>query len=377
MTGAEICEKEKCTGCMACRNICPRRCISMQEGKLGHLYPCVDQSLCVDCNLCVKVCPENKPATLAKPVTAFAGWHKDRSEYLSSTSGGAAAAISQQIIKRDGVVYGCSAQRRLKINHIRVDSLSDLTLLKGSKYVQSDIDDCYTRIKTDLKSGRTVLFIGTPCQCAGLQSYLGNDYENLYRVDLICHGVPSQCLLKRHISKVSEGQGDYVTFRKGNDMGLRVFDKDKNIIYYSNVWYERYKDAYYNTFIDGYTYRDSCYQCRYARPERCSDITIGDFWGLGDDIVHDRVNGCSCMLPVTQKGLQLIKTSSLELYERNVSEAVNGNGQLQHPKKKTRRIALFRRLYNISGLRLSYLICELDHIIEARLISPIKRRLKI
>lgn len=377
MTGAEICEREKCTGCMACRNICPKRCISMQEGKMGHLYPNVDQSLCIDCNLCFKVCPENKPVILAEPITAFAGWHKDNWEYLSSTSGGAATAISQLIIKKEGMVYGCSVQHGLKIKHIRVDNLSDLMLLKGSKYVQSDIEDCYLRIKSDLKSGRPVLFIGTPCQCAGLQSYLGKDYENLYRVDLICHGVPSQYMLKKHIKKVSGGHGDYVTFRKGNDMGLRVFDCDNNMIYYSNVWYERYKDAYYNTFIDGYTYRDSCYQCRYARPERCSDITIGDFWGLGDDIVHDSVNGCSCILPITQKGLELIKAASLELYERNITEAVNGNGQLQHPKKKTSRIAFFQRLYKLSGLRLSYLICEVDHITEARLINPIKRRLKI
>lgn len=377
MTGKEICQENLCTGCMACFNACPKQCISFIEKGLGHLYPYVDQTKCVDCKLCEKSCPINKSVELKNPLTAYAGWHKDHIEYLSSTSGGAASALSQLIINKGGIVYGCSSQKGIIISHIRIDNIKDLPLLKGSKYVQSDISDSYKNIKRDLKANKLVLFIGTPCQCAGLKSFLGHDYENLYRVDLICHGVPSQSLLRKHVNKVSKGKGIDVSFRKGNDMGLRIFDKNNELIYYSNIWNERYKDSYYNTFIDGYTYRDSCYQCKFARPERCSDITIGDFWGLGEDLEHDSVNGCSCILPITQKGLSLVNEATLELYERKVSEAINGNGQLQHPKKMTNRIKRFRMIYNILGLKRSYLLCELDHIIELRLVKPIKRRLKI
>lgn len=377
MTGIQICQKALCTGCSACVNICPQNCISMVEGKLGHLYPYIDQTKCVDCRLCVQSCPMNKAVELKNPLTAYAGWHKNRDEYLSSTSGGAASALSQRIINKGGVVYGCASQKGIIISHIRIDSLNDLLLLKGSKYVQSSINDCFRIIKNDLKSDKPVLFIGTPCQCAGLKSFLGRDYENLYIVDIICHGVPSQYLLRKHTNKISYGLGVNVSFRKGNDMGLRVFDKNNKLIYYSNIWHERYKDSYYNTFIDGYTYRDSCYQCKFARPERCSDITIGDFWGLGKDLKYDSINGCSCILPITQKGLALLNDVPLELHERSVLEAVNGNGQLQHPQKLTNRIKVFRKIYKITGLKRSYLLCELDHIIEIRFVNPIKRRFKL
>lgn len=377
MSESEICARCNCTGCMACKNACPKQCISAVEGELGHLYPEIDRSRCIDCKLCVKVCPENKLVSLSAPLNAYAGWHINQKEYLTSTSGGAATAFGQFVINRGGVVYGCSARHGLKISHIRIDNINDLYLLKGSKYVQSDIEDSYRYVRQDLVSGNLVLFIGTPCQCAGLKSYLGKDYNNLYCVDLICHGVPSQKLLKKHLLKISEGKADYVTFRKGNDMALKVFDKSGKKIYYSNVWNERYKDSYYSTFIDGYTYRESCYQCRYAKPERCSDITVGDFWGLGSDLKFDPVNGCSCILPVTDKGIDLLKAAPLELHKRKVAEAVAGNAQLRNPMHKSFRISLFRKLYRIFGIRNAYILCELDNIVNYRLLKPIQRKLKL
>lgn len=360
---------------MACVNICPKQCIEMNPQKLGHLYPFVDQSKCIDCKLCHQICPENNEfVNLARPLIAYAAWHKVESDYLTSTSGGAATAFAQYILKIGGVVYGCASTKSLCIKHIRVASAADVGLLKGSKYVQSFIGDVYQQIRQDLNRNLKVLFIGTPCQCAGLKNFLRKAYKNLYCVDLICHGVPSQKLLKSHVRKVSMKRGELVSFRKGNDMGLRIFDKDNMLIYYSNVWYERFKDIYYNTFIDGYTYRDSCYRCRYANPNRCSDITIGDFWGLGEDLVHDNINGCSCILPVTEKGLELVKKSELELHERPVDEAVKGNAQLRTPKTKTGRIKLFRVIYKIVGIKRAYLLCEMDNIFLMKFIKPVKRR---
>lgn len=349
----------------------------MQPGKLGHLFPEVNQDLCINCKLCQKVCPSTSHLSSKYPITAFAAWHTDRNQYLTSTSGGAATAFAQTIINKGGVVYGCSSEVGLKFRHIRIDNQEDLYKLKGSKYVQSNIGYIYKDIERDLKESLQVLFLGTPCQCAGLKSYLRKNYDNLICVELICHGVPSQKLLKKHLMNISGGEADYVTFRKGNDMGLRVYDKSGHKIYYSNIWYERYRDAYYNTFIDGYTYRESCYKCAYAKPERCSDITIGDFWGLGADLQYDNVNGCSCVLPITGKGLSLIKESPLELHERHVEEAINGNEQLRHPKSLTPRIKFFRKFYSIFGWTRTYLFCELDHIIELKIINPIKRRLKL
>lgn len=377
MTGSEICTRDKCTGCMACYNICPKSCISMVSGKLDHLFPEVDQTLCVNCRLCQKVCPENSNLSRHYPMTAFAGWHAEKEQYLTSTSGGAATAFAQTVIMKGGVVYGCSSDAGLRFRHIRISDLEELVRLKGSKYVQSDISNTYRSVKKDLSTPLTVLFIGTPCQCAGLKSYLGKDYDNLYCVDLICHGVPSQKLLKQHLMKVSAGQADFVTFRKGNDMAFRVYDKSGSLIYYSNVWNERYRDAYYSAFIDGYTYRESCYSCRYARPERCTDVTVGDFWGLSSTVEHDSINGCSCILPITEKGYTLVRESELTLIERPVAEAVDGNSQLRHPSCKTRRVRVFQNLYSVFGASCAYHLCESDRIFTLRVINPIRRRLKI
>lgn len=347
----------------------------METGFLGHIYPKIDQNACIDCGLCRKVCPVNHPIEKKSPITVFAGWHKDIEEYFSSSSGGAAAALSKEIIRKGGVVYGCASLPGIKVRHVRVSTDNELPLLKGSKYVQSNVDDSYKLVLSDLRKGLLVLFIGTPCQVAGLKGFLRKDYDNLYTVDLICHGTPSLDYLKIHVKKVSKGKGVKVQFRKGNDMGLRVFDEEGNQIYYSNVWRNRYKDTYYNTFIDGYTYRDSCYQCSYASPERCSDITIGDYWGIGEDFVYDSINGCSCMFPITRKGITLLRSCNLILHERRVEEAVEGNEQLRHPKILDFRRKVFRKLCDMIGISAAYCFCEWDHIFEKYVILKVKRKL--
>ncbi len=373
----EICPDKDCTACMACVNVCPKSCISMKQGKLGHIYPVIDADLCIECGLCIKSCQVNYPLALKSPVTAYAGWHKDIAEYHTSTSGGAAAALSNAVIADGGVVYGCESRKGVKICHVRIDRQEELYRLKGSKYVQSYVGSSTMKdVRSDLNHGLKVLFIGTPCQVAGLKSFLKKDYENLLTVDIICHGVPAVSYLRRHVKRVSGGKGTSVTFRKGNDMALRVFDASGEKIYYSNVWRERFKDTYYNAFIDGYTYRDCCYTCKFARPERVSDITIGDFWGLGADLKHDSVNGCSCILPVTDKGHILLKGSEMELHERDVMEAVNGNGQLRAPSRLDLRRKIFRRLVPLFGEKFLYRICESDHI-AGRFLQRVRRKLKL
>ena len=199
----EICRKEDCTGCWACVNSCLHNAISMREEKLGHLYPLVNSDKCINCGLCIKICPANNSKTLCNPKTAYAGWDKNELEYKSSTSGGAASAFARYIIKNGGIVYGCACLENVDIRHIRIDKEDDLYKLKGSKYVQSNIYDSYRSVKNDLCDNREVLFIGTPCQIAGLKSYLRKEYEKLYLVDLICHGVPSQKLFNYYLEYLS------------------------------------------------------------------------------------------------------------------------------------------------------------------------------
>ena len=348
-----ICNPDQCTGCGLCAARCPKQCISMKFGKMGHLYPDIDQSLCIDCGLCQRGCPSLHDIKSSYPQKAYAAWAKNNDEYRTSTSGGAAAVLSRYILSKGGVVYGCAVLPHAIIEHVRVDKEKDLALLKGSKYVQSNILKCIPLLKKDVKDGRPVLFIGTPCQVAAIKQMYKVVPENLYLVDLICHGTPSAEYLRYYLKNRLHLELNRITkilFRLPDAFAIKVFAKDSVLYRGKNLWTNRYKDEYYNLFIDGYTYRSSCYTCHYAKPERISDITIGDFWGLGAkedaDYIPEHKDGISCVLPITDKGQELINQVSgqLNIYERSVEEAVKGNDQLRSPKVKDFKIRIFRSL---------------------------------
>lgn len=356
--------KAECCGCNACAEICPRHCITMITDAKGFLYPKVNHSDCIECGACEKVCPLQKGnISLHAPVKAFAAWNREREKYLSSSSGGAAYVLSEHIIRMGGVVYGCTSDE-MRIRHIRVEKVSELHKLQGFKYVQSDVRGLFSQVKADLKAGRPVLFIGTPCQVAGLKNYIKRIPEHLYLVDLICHGVPSWQMLREHINHVcKENAVSRIIFRKGNDIVVSL--SGDNFNYEVNVWDTPYKDLYIKGFIDGVNYRPSCYQCEFACPTRVSDITIGDFWGLQNAkaLQEEAKDGISLILPSTDKGLDLIHAvkSNLHICERNVNEAVNGNPQLRHPSIQGRRARLFRFLYPTLSFDTAMDVVIVDH----------------
>lgn len=354
-----------CTGCGLCAKNCPSKCITLKEGKLGHLYPYVDNKNCINCNLCVIKCPSNNNILLHNPLAAYAVWAKDKNEYQSSTSGGAASIISRKIITDGGVVYGCAMLPDCDVQHIRIDNCDQLYQLKGSKYVQSNILNILPSIKDDVHKGIPVLFIGTPCQVAAVKSLFKEQPSNLYLVDIICHGVPSLSVLKKYLTdKFGKASFDKVSFRKGNQLLLEILDSGKKIYSASHK-----KDLYYTLFMQGYTYRDSCHQCKYAQPKRVSDITIGDFWGLGkmgDCDILDHKDGISVILPITEKGLSLIQETKdkFNIYERPIEEAIKGNSQLHSPSLAGKRIRLFQMLYPFFGLEKSYKFAHIDNYIK-------------
>ena len=360
----QVCEPKNCTGCWVCVNTCPKHSISMSVGALGHLFPKIDASTCVDCGLCQKACPANHPVKKTLPIHTYAAWAKDDEEYKTSTSGGIGSVLARNVIRNGGIVYGCAFLKDFDVRHVRVDNEDDLVLLKGSKYVQSSIKDTYCKVKEDLQSTLKVLFIGTPCQVAGLKNYLRKDYENLYTVDLICHGVPSIEFLRQHVKeKTGSTTVDYVRFRDENtDYVMSVIDNGVES-YKRNLWQERYHDEFFNAFIDGYASRDSCHSCRYAGKERTSDITIGDFWGLNDDLPLEHKNGISCVLVNTEHGQSLFDSVRpvLNCFERELEEAVKGNDQLRAPKRVSWRASLFKSLSNIMSLSQAYRVAEFDH----------------
>lgn len=327
-----------CTGCGACKESCPVDAITMKANEKGFLYPEIDNEKCIHCKKCVVSCPVNETTVNKATKTAYAFRRKDEVKRMESQSGGAFSMLAEAILKDGGVVYGVALNEDGKAVYERAESEQDLNRLKGSKYVQADLGNAYLNVKEDLKNHK-VLFSGTPCYVAGLKRYLNcENTENLYTVDLICHGVPSPELLKKHLEFLSTGCGKKIT-----DFNFR----DK----YKNGWHgcvESYSDAngmkmaenvYANIFFSDAGLRESCYSCQYACTERTGDITIGDFWGV--DKVYSDIDdnkGLSLVLVNTEKGNvlwnELTKNNEAEIRVTKLEKCLQHNLKMPTPRSK-------------------------------------------
>lgn len=362
-----ISQVDNCYGCMACLEKCPKQCIKTKTDKLGHLYPMVIQEDCINCDACIKVCPSLNDIPLNISQSVWAAWRKEEDSRIESSSGGVATALSEYFINKGGIVYGCAFVPPFSIKHIRCTTLEELKKLKGSKYVQSDIAEVYQQIKIDLKSDKKVLFIGTPCQTAGIKSFFKNNDSNLFVVDLICHGVPSVKILKESIpSTLLKERFTNIQFRKNNNYQLTIYNQD-------NIAYSRKlnNDLYLKGFFTGLFYRNSCYNCQYAQQKRNSDITLGDFWGVEKQSIQTDINkGISLCMINTIKGKEIFQSISLLLQkvQRPINEAYNGNKQLNHPSRKKIRTYIFNTLYPILGFKWS-VIFSIPAIIIKNLIT--------
>lgn len=302
--------RERCVGCKSCEQSCPKHCISMEENKEGFWYPAVDTSKCIGCEKCLKVCPvENIEVHRNAPEKVWAWRNKNDIDIMRSASGGAADSAAKTILQTGGVVYGAAYDENLVVSHIEITTDSGREKIQSSKYVQSDLKDNYSKARRQLSEGQTVLFTGTPCQIAGLYAFLGGDQENLYTVDLICHGVPSPKFFKKYLeyqSKQTEGKVIYFNFRSKDKRGwgtqylLKTKAKTKTK--------PLSLDRYGKHFMEGDCYRESCYQCAYANTNRVGDLTVGDFWGIEKS--HPDFNspkGVSSVFVNTEKGQKLFE----------------------------------------------------------------------
>ncbi len=348
----KICKEEECTGCMACYNICPKNCITMEYNKYGELQPKIDESKCIHCNLCRKVCPNNSPINKNTPVTAFATWSKDENDRKTSTSGAVASILYKEAIDNGYIVFGTSFDENLILKHSYTDNKEEALKYKGSKYCQSDIGKNYENVGRFLKEDKKIIFIGTPCQIQGLNKYLevkNIDKENLITVDLVCHGVPSQQYLTNYINyleKKYKRKATNVSFRDSENYVLKLFNENELIC---SITKDR--DLYATAFLLAMLQRESCLDCKYATSNRVSDITIGDFWGIqNDDKINDeeKHKGISLVLVNTQKGNDFFNkcTSNNVFYEeRKLEEAINGSVHLRRPSKRNEFRKKFRKQY--------------------------------
>lgn len=307
----QICDREMCSGCHACFNICPVRCITMCLDEEGFLYPKVDKERCIDCGLCKEVCPALKPEKKEEKLpAAYACWNKNKEIRMSSSSGGLFTAFAQEILEHNGIVYGAAFDDDFSVHHICIKSAEELRLLQGSKYVQSAIGDTYAEVKRYLQNGRTVYFSGTPCQIYGLLGYLQKPYDSLYTQDIICHGVPSVVTWKHYVAmkeKQQHAKVKTISFRNKDNGWLSYCMK---FVFDNGSVYRRVhgKDLFMRGFLKNLYLRPCCYHCHYKTKDRCSDITLADFWGI-EDVKPElfQKEGTSLVLIHSERGQELME----------------------------------------------------------------------
>ena len=302
-----ITDKKDCCGCTACANICTHGAITMQPDALGFVYPKVDEAKCIDCGLCDKVCQFNGnydcSLNLPKP-KAFAVRHYEFDEVMMSRSGAAFVAISDYILEHGGVVYGVGYKDHFRIAHKRAVTKEERDEFRGSKYVQSDLTGIFRLVKDDLKHGLTVLFSGTPCQTSGLNAFVGKKYrENLFLVDIVCHGVGAPFVWKDYLSYLEKEQKD--TIQKVNFRD-KEYGWSAHVETFGFKHTPRVKRRYPYRFYHSVMFRPSCNHCHFANIKRPSDITLGDLWGWQkiDSSLNADNKGINLLLLNTQKGVE-------------------------------------------------------------------------
>lgn len=348
--------KYRCCGCNACEMICGKKAITMIEDEYGFRFPQIDTEKCVGCGSCQKVCCINNEVELCKPGTVYAASYKNKDISAKSASGGIFAALAMQVLTEGGIVFGSAYTKQFDVEVISIEKIEDLPRLQGSKYVQSSMNSSFLKIKSELQTGRTVLFCGVPCQVEALKRFLGRSYENLLLVDIVCHGVPSNRMLKDYLSFLADKKKMEV-----QSIQFRTKTKGQNV--YGEIAYRQeplisYKSSYYKLFLNCQTFRDSCYHCKFAGTKRPGDISLCDYWGIEDEhpdfvkeVEKEGLAGISAIMLNTNAGLAFFERLKQEflLRESTVEQVAKHNPQLQAPSVETAERKQVMDCYRQSG----------------------------
>lgn len=345
-----IFKKTDCCGCTACANICPKHCITMTADEEGFLYPEVSRSLCVNCGLCEKVCPVIKPANVQCGERKSCALRSKNIDVLwNSTSGGFFTPLAELVLskERGGVICAATFNDKWDVVHNFILQKDEGTFARyrGSKYVQSYLGDCFSKIKEYLSQGRFVCFIGTTCQVSGLKKFIGDD-SNLLTVDLVCHGTPSPKLWKKYIDYQQERYNSQITsvsFRNktyGYHSGTMKIEFANGKEYYGSARV----DYMLKSFFREISSRPICYQCPFKQVERCSDLTIYDCWHFADLVEgkEDDDKGYTNVIVQSEKGAEILKslTDQLDIYQVDTQKAIKADGvmvtksAIPHVKRK-------------------------------------------
>lgn len=319
-----ITDKRQCSGCKACSEICPKNCISIITDNEGFWYPNVNRSICIDCGLCERICPQLVKKEPVSLTSCLAAKSLENSDVDTSSSGGIFVQMAKWILKRGGIVFGVEFNEKWDALFTGVEDLAALEKLKTSKYVQADTNGVFSKIKSQLVNRRWVLFVATPCQIKALHLFLGKNYPTLLTADIICHGVPSPFVWQRYLmyriklDTKAPNKFDIlsVNFRdkriswEKHCLTIKYFAKNKkNIVSYSASLSD---DFYIRLFESNVILRPSCYDCHSKGGTSGSDITIGDFWGI--DLINASFNdhrGCSLVIANTLLGRRVVSELNL------------------------------------------------------------------
>lgn len=371
--------KRDCCGCAACVQRCPKQCISLKEDEEGFLYPVVDETLCINCGLCEKVCPIINRAEKLPVREVLAVKNRNEAERMASSSGGVFIALAKRTIEKGGVVFGAVFDDNWEVRHTYAETVEGVRPMMGSKYVQSRIEDSYSKAEAFLKQGREVLFTGSPCQIAGLRGYLHKEYPNLLAVDFLCHGVPSPGIWRRYLKealpdaarRAAAGKNTVLSsslksvpvitgieFRDKTHCGWKKYSfvvrgsaskADKNSVLLSDIFSQ---NPFMRGFLADVYLRPSCYRCKCKNGVSHSDLTIGDFWGVPKAMPNfDDDKGVGLVLVNTDKGKIVFDGLDMEIRATTVEAAKVGNGGFnEHVAKHPNRKKFFHSYNNSPGI---------------------------
>lgn len=383
----QITDKYNCCGCAACVQACPKQCISFEEDEQGFRYPAVDTSLCIDCHLCEKVCPVINQDEPRKPIATYAAINPDEDIRLKSSSGGIFSMIAQQVIDDGGVVFGAQFDSNFEVEHAYTDATEGISAFRGSKYLQSRIGNTYSEVRTLLQQGRKVLFTGTPCQIAGLRKFLGKqcDNPNLLTADVVCHGAPSPKVWRSYLdntfsaNKAGKNTADLsqnaradlsaIAFRDKSTgwkkygffvLGSSALTADENSVFSSLntensskvLLHETLdKNLFMQVFLKDLCLRPACHRCPAKAGRSGSDITLGDYWGIGNHHPElDDDKGTSLLVANTAKGAEIISKLGANIVSTTYEQALAGNPALEHSAREHKFVAEFWKSFLTSGL---------------------------
>lgn len=360
--------KKDCCGCAACASACKNKAIDMKEDKSGFVYPSINTKKCIGCRVCVNVCAYKKLKKENNILESYAAQNKNRKIAKKSASGGISSAIAESFLKNGGMIAGCAwikKNSKLQAEHILIDKWEEAYRLQGSKYVQSNTQMIYIKIRKELENGKKILFTGTPCQVAAIKKFIPLQLqEKLYTIDIICHGVPGNRMFQDYLDFL-KNKNEIIDFQfrdKTKGWGLNasytIKGKRRNIktVIPNNL------SSYYTYFLESEIYRESCYYCEYASYHRVGDCTIGDFWGVEEEYpqylrknggLFEEKEGISCILINSEKGKILISDAkNIQKYPADFERIAKWNQQLEHPAvpKNDRREKLLE-IYNRNGYK--------------------------